>query len=509
MADDLDPDASSELDETGGGVDVAEPAAAPASASSEDGPPALAFFEGDVTEADLVIPLDETDVICWVPSPKPPVVAALEVAGLQLTGDADGATHCVVSTRLPRHRISEYVSLAQSLGTPVVILVNPGGEALAIEALAAGADVAIAEGDPIALRALAGDERAIASRTNAILEAYEARIGRHLTGNARPSAASLVSPVTGLPAYGALAAKIAAPPPETALPNRIISFSLPGLADPSRLRMSAEAGTLLHRRLGALFKHICIGHGDLFDLGEGSFVLISPGMTESEAVQLGEAIIDVVASYTPDSHLPLLVAIGHAGPESSTDLPTLRELAGRAEATAAKEERSSVLGAGELAGPLATATELEVTMRLAELAESRVGGPARSTVAQLASDIAGRLGFEGEERLLVRFCAHVANVGNAVGSTQALAPEELAARVVGATAGPFVAAALRHVTERWDGSGKPDGLAGPSIPAAARIVAVAEALATADSDPAIVEAGAGTLFDPTVVAAAVEVLRKQ
>ncbi len=484
------------------------PAAAVATAGpAEDGPPALAFFEGDVTDADLVIPLDETDVICWVPSPKPPVIAALEAAGLQLTGDPDGATHCIVSTRLPRHRISEFISLSQSLGLPAVVLVNPGGESLAVEALRSGAELSIAEGDPIALRALAGDERAIASRTNAILEAYEARIGKP-AGGSRPSGAALVSPVTGLPASAALSAKMAAPPPEQMLPTRIISFSVPALADPGRMRMSAEAATLLHRRLAALFKQICQGHGDLFDLGEGSFVLLAPGMTGEEAVQLGDALIDVVQSYTPDSHMPLLLAIGHAGPESSHDLPTLRELAGRAEATAAKEERSSVLGAGELAGPLATATELEVTLRLARLAEDRSGGPARDQVASVASDLAARLGFEGEERLLVRFCAHVADVGLALGITDG-DPQEIGARLVGATAGPFVAAALRHVHERWDGTGTPDGLSGPSIPAAARIVAVADALVRSGFDTSAIEAESGARFDPTVVAAAAELARQR
>lgn len=477
--------------------------------SAEDGPPALAFFDGEVTDNDLVIPLDETDVICWVPSPKPPVIAALEAAGLQLTGDPDGATHCVVSTRLARHRITEFIGLAQSMALPIVVLVNPGGESLAIEALRAGANLSIAEGDPIALRALAGDERAIASRTNAILEAYEARIGKPISGTSRPTGAALVSPVTGLPAAAALAAKMSAQAPDQMLPMRIVSFSLPALADPGRMRMSGEAATLLHRRLAALFKQICLGGGDLFDLGDGAFALLAPGMTSEEAVQLGEMLIDVVASYTPDSHMPLLLAIGHAGPESSTDLPTLRELAGRAEATAAKEERSSVLGAGELAGPLATATELEVTLRLARLAEDRNGGPSRDMVATVASDIAARLGFEGEERLLVRFCAHVADVGNAVSPSAEFSVQEIGARLVGATAGPFVAAALRHLHERWDGAGEPDGLSGPSIPAAARIVAVADALVRAGFDTSVIEEASGTRFDPTVVSAAIELARQR
>jgi response regulator RpfG family c-di-GMP phosphodiesterase len=68
---------------------------------------------------------------------------------------------------------------------------------------------------------------------------------------------------------------------------------------------------------------------------------------------------------------------------------------------------------------------------------------------------------------------------------------------------------LRHLSERWDGSGTPEGLAGPAIPATSRIVAVADAIVRADYDLAVLEAGAGTTFDPTVVAVAGEMLRQR
>ncbi len=77
----------------------------------------------------------------------------------------------------------------------------------------------------------------------------------------------------------------------------------------------------------------------------------------------------------------------------------------------------------------------------------------------------------------------------------------------------FGAAIARAHHERWDGSGYPAGLSGTDIPAAARIVAVAdvydalthrrswrEAVPLADALKTIGD-GAGTLFDPTVVAA--------
>jgi HD-GYP domain-containing protein (c-di-GMP phosphodiesterase class II) len=76
-----------------------------------------------------------------------------------------------------------------------------------------------------------------------------------------------------------------------------------------------------------------------------------------------------------------------------------------------------------------------------------------------------------------------------------------------------VAAWVRHHHERWDGTGYPDGLAGEEIPLGARIVLVADAFDAMTSDSvhrparsaeealAELQRGAGTQFDPAVVAA--------
>lgn len=73
--------------------------------------------------------------------------------------------------------------------------------------------------------------------------------------------------------------------------------------------------------------------------------------------------------------------------------------------------------------------------------------------------------------------------------------------------------AVRHHHEAWDGSGYPDGLEGPAIPRAARIVAVADALDAMTSHRSyraalsperaddILRAGAGRQWDPEVVSA--------
>ena len=72
---------------------------------------------------------------------------------------------------------------------------------------------------------------------------------------------------------------------------------------------------------------------------------------------------------------------------------------------------------------------------------------------------------------------------------------------------------VRHHHERWDGQGYPDGLSGDAIPLAARVFAVADALDALTTDrpyrPASgfaaareeVCRGAGTQFDPAVIAA--------
>jgi putative nucleotidyltransferase with HDIG domain len=84
-----------------------------------------------------------------------------------------------------------------------------------------------------------------------------------------------------------------------------------------------------------------------------------------------------------------------------------------------------------------------------------------------------------------------------------------------------IAAGVRSHHERWDGSGYPDGLAGEEIPIVGRIVAVAdvfdamthrrpyrEQAYSEDDAIAEIEAGAGSAFDPEVVAAFVHLYQR-
>ena len=77
--------------------------------------------------------------------------------------------------------------------------------------------------------------------------------------------------------------------------------------------------------------------------------------------------------------------------------------------------------------------------------------------------------------------------------------------------------AVRHHHERYDGTGYPDGLAGDAIPVAARLVAAADALASAAPHAQLgprerkaaaqrVRALAGSVLDPQLADAAIAVL---
>ena len=161
--------------------------------------------------------------------------------------------------------------------------------------------------------------------------------------------------------------------------------------------------------------------------------------------------------------------------------------------------------------------------------------------ARLVADLALEVGYElelGEEELRdLRYGAILHNVGKLAVPEAILRKEgELDAAEMDAlrahpVAGermlepvPFldeVRPIVRHVRERFDGGGYPDGLAGERIPLGARIVAVCDAWLAMGSDRPYrrrlahgearrrLEDGAGTQFDPHAVEALVRVLDRR
>jgi putative two-component system response regulator len=152
-------------------------------------------------------------------------------------------------------------------------------------------------------------------------------------------------------------------------------------------------------------------------------------------------------------------------------------------------------------------------------------------VGALAARLGAALGLEADEVARLRAAATLHDIGKiAVPDTillkpGRLTPEELTvvrthaaigARILAGSSVPVVqlaATIARSHHERWDGTGYPDGLAGEAIPLAGRIVAVADVFdvltherpyreeRTPEQALEELRRGAGTQFDPSVVAA--------
>jgi len=144
-----------------------------------------------------------------------------------------------------------------------------------------------------------------------------------------------------------------------------------------------------------------------------------------------------------------------------------------------------------------------------------------SRVAAIAEGIGRLSGFSGGDLEDLRTAAFLHDIGHL---TLGLAGEEFersghaeeGERIVAGAKFPVkVASAVRHHHERWDGQGKPDGLAGEAIPQAARVLGLAESYEALTAGRGCerltplaavekVRAGAGSQFDP----AALEVLAR-
>lgn len=158
-------------------------------------------------------------------------------------------------------------------------------------------------------------------------------------------------------------------------------------------------------------------------------------------------------------------------------------------------------------------------------------------VADLAAALAQAVGMSQAEAADVRTAAFLHDVGKIglpdyiLDKHGPLTREERAAMQRHALTGyeillpvpisAAIKAAVRHHHEWWNGHGYPDGLSGADIPAAARVIAVADAYGALTTDrpyrPALdpetamaeIERRTGTQFDPAIVAAFQRIWRER
>ena len=159
------------------------------------------------------------------------------------------------------------------------------------------------------------------------------------------------------------------------------------------------------------------------------------------------------------------------------------------------------------------------------------------TVIDLSVRVAEKIGLDADERQRVELTALFHDIGKVaipqvivnqpgpltdeqweVMRTHAVRGQELLEQAGGMLA--EIGQIVRAIHERWDGTGYPDGLSGPSIPLPARIVSVCNAFNAMTTQqpyrlPIEREAAlrelvdnAGTQFDPHVVQTLISVIRR-
>jgi diguanylate cyclase (GGDEF)-like protein/putative nucleotidyltransferase with HDIG domain len=281
--------------------------------------------------------------------------------------------------------------------------------------------------------------------------------------------------------------------------------------------------------------------GEAFRLGGDEFAVLLPGYEESEALTAAESIIDRIAALELEQMGRITVSSGIAvAPRHATERSELLRLVDGALYWAKEYGKNQVRGyrpdilelaeLKQLASGGDRAARLRAAASLARAVDARdvYTGNHSQRVSQLAVSLATRLGLDREHVELTRLAASLHDLGKLALPEELLrkpgpltAPERLVLerhpqigyRMLDSLGIDPVAEWVLHHHERWDGTGYPDGIAGPAIPLGARIIFVADAYDAMTSDrlyrarrspeaalAELIEC-AGAQFDPEVVAA--------
>jgi HD-GYP domain-containing protein (c-di-GMP phosphodiesterase class II) len=184
--------------------------------------------------------------------------------------------------------------------------------------------------------------------------------------------------------------------------------------EPAARRLAQEATAVLRRRLAVQYRELIRAEGgELYVLDRSDFAIVGLGLSPNRAEELGRQLARITESFAPNGNVTLKLSIGHAGPEVTDEIATLRELAQRALSVAAEQPTSAVVGADSLSLGLASTTELEAALRTLDVAERgdrHLQGHGQR-IAQLVSELAWSLGFDAAERASLRVAAHFHDLG--------------------------------------------------------------------------------------------------
>ena len=275
------------------------------------------------------------------------------------------------------------------------------------------------------------------------------------------------------------------------------------------------AGDALLARLGAALARDIGDRGRAFRIGGDEFcILARPGRDNIEEV------IRIAAGALSEQGEGFAITASHGTVLLPTDAATATEAMRAVDLRMYENKNSSRVPA-----------DMQTLNALLRAVYERDPGWAERlvTTADLAGAVCQQLGLPGAEVARIRQAAQLHDIGKVgipdeiLRKPTPLTPDEWAylqqAPSIGeritlsAPALAAVAPLIRFARERYDGTGYPDRLAGNDIPLGARIIAACAAFAAMTSDRPYaarrdraaalheLDRGAGTLFDPLIVAA--------
>ncbi len=438
-----------------------------------------------------------------------------DCGSLDLSDDTDRVGDAVIvalSTRTDRGQITRMPTGVDPQRTPIVVICHPGGEEAAVGLMQQGCAGVVAEGNEGALASFVDPER----HTDLLVEGFLEQQGKGSgSGGSRHR-----DPITNLPEVASFETRLGEIIEAGASPN-VVMMQITNL-DSARQRTDARAVNLLRRRLASFYSDAVRRRScEVFSLNESMFAVLDGSQLLTDPEGLAKELIVITEAFRP-AGLRLRLAVGAVIASAETEIMAIREEAEQAVMAAAQAGESAYVTADDVTVLLASATEYNVAQLLVSMVDQQVTNPPGHSgrVADLASDIARELGYQGRDLSNLRLAALLHEVGRIPLGEDAGPDEDFAergARYVQASAGPEIADAIRYHEERWDGAG-PGALVEDDIPLEARVIAIAKATEGWIHPPAgeaalvpaevieKLESMAGTFFDPALTETAIRLL---